>query len=505
MELKIGLDTISNYKRLAYTPWHAIAELIDNSTQSYFNSKELEKHFKENDEMLNVDIVYERDDDILRISDNSIGMSHDELEAALYVGKPPVNATGRSKYGLGLKTAACWLGNIWTIKTKKLGNPIEYSVKIDVDKIANGENTLIPTEVTKNSDLHYTIIEIKNLNRTFPARTTGKIKKFLKSMYRVDFRNKTLKLTWQGEELKWEEIEERILKDREGNKYKKSIKINVHGKEITGWVAVLGIGGGSRADAGFSIIQSNRVIKGWPDSWRPSKIYGQDQGSNDLINQRLFGEIHLDGFTVSHTKDSILWFGDEEEEVEKALFEACSDYRQVAKESRKNKNASTGPSPLATTAAIDDLKKELSSPEMVDEINLTEIPDEEALKESIHDISSNVESTQQANMNVIIGTLTVKVYLDSELSPFDPYVLIEASRPEEIIIIINQSHPHWMQLKDTEVLNYLRHCTYDGVAEWQARIKASRIDPNTIKMLKDKLLRVQYIIEDNDMETTAED
>jgi hypothetical protein len=223
-----------------------------------------------------------------------------------------------------------------------------------------------------------------------------------------------------------------------------------------------------------------------------------------LINQRLFGEIHLDGFTVSQTKDSILWFGEEEEEVEKALFDACVDYRQVAKEMRKNVDGLTGPSPLATTAAINDLKKELSSPEMVDEINLTEIPDEEALNESMQDISDNVVNTQKESMIVSIGTLTVRVYLDSELSPNDPYVLIEASKPQELIIIINQSHPHWMQLKDTEVLNYFRHCTYDGVAEWQARNKASRIDPNTIKLLKDKLLRVQYIIEGNDVEIVSE-
>lgn len=503
MELKIGLDTISNYKRLSYTPWHAIAEFIDNSTQSFFNNKEiLEQAFKEENDMLNVNIVYERDDDILRISDNSIGMSYDELESALYVGRPPLNANGRSKYGLGLKTAACWLGDVWTVKTKKLGNNKEYSVTIDVDKISKGDNNLATTEVEVNPDLHYTIIEIRKMNRSFHGRTSGKIGSFLKSMYRVDFRNKNLKLTWQGAELKWEDIEERILKDLEGKKYKKPVQFEVLGKQVRGWVAILERG--SRADAGFSIIQADRVIKGWPDSWRPSKIYGQDQGSNDLINQRLFGEIHLDGFTVSHTKDSILWFGEEEEEVEKALAAACMDYREVAKEYRKNKGALTGPSSVATTAAIDELKKELSSPEMVDEINLTEIPDEEALNETIQDISDNVASTQKESMNVTIGTLTVKVYLDSELSPNDPYVLIEASKPDELLIVINQSHPHWLQLKDIEVYNYLRHCTYDGVAEWQARNKASRIDPNTIKLLKDRLLRVQFIIEGNDLETNQD-
>lgn len=39
MQIQIGLDVISSYKRLAYTPWYAIAEFVDNSTQSYFDHK----------------------------------------------------------------------------------------------------------------------------------------------------------------------------------------------------------------------------------------------------------------------------------------------------------------------------------------------------------------------------------------------------------------------------------------------------------------------------------
>jgi hypothetical protein len=47
------------------------------------------------------------------------------------------------------------------------------------------------------------------------------------------------------------------------------------------------------------------------------------QGSNDLVNQRLVGEIHLDGFDVSHTKDSILWRDNQEEDVEEKLRNEC--------------------------------------------------------------------------------------------------------------------------------------------------------------------------------------
>ena len=61
---------------------------------------------------------------------------------------------------------------------------------------------------------------------------------------------------------------------------------------------------------------------------------------------------------------------------------------------------------------------------------------------------------------------------------------------------MNKAHPHWSQLKGSDgVLNYLRHCTYDGIAEWQARHKAGRVDPETIKLLKDKLLRIPFEVE----------
>jgi hypothetical protein len=62
----------------------------------------------------------------LRISDNSIGMSYSDLQGALRVGRIPDNPTGRSKYGLGMKTAACWFGNVWTVRTKKLGETVEH-------------------------------------------------------------------------------------------------------------------------------------------------------------------------------------------------------------------------------------------------------------------------------------------------------------------------------------------------------------------------------------------
>lgn len=97
IQLRIGLDVISSYKRLAYTPWHAIAEFVDNSTQSYFNNEnELWQVMRKVGDKLTVSIAYEKDMDILRISDNAMGMSFDELQVALTVALPPAKTDGRS-------------------------------------------------------------------------------------------------------------------------------------------------------------------------------------------------------------------------------------------------------------------------------------------------------------------------------------------------------------------------------------------------------------------------
>ena len=87
------------------------------------------------------------------------------------------------------------------------------------------------------------------------------------------------------------------------------------------------------------------------------------------------------------------------------------------------------------------------------------------------------------------------------MSPNDPYVLIESTQSDKrVIIIVNEAHPHWMYLKGSDsILNFIRHCTYDGVAEWKANFKVGRLDPDTIKHIKDGLLRVPLEIEQHEI------
>lgn len=509
LQFRLGLDAISSYKRLSYTAWHALAEFVDNSTQDFANfRKDLEEAFKtEDDNGLRVDITYDRDKGMIRISDNAMGMNRAELDHAMIVGAPPKNTDGRSKYGLGMKTAACWLGNKWSVRTKRLGDTTEIKIDVDVEAIAAGEETL-PTQITEGQDpaAHFTILEITDLNRPLQGRTMRKIKDFLGSMYRKDLAEETLDLRWQGEKLSYEMADSMFLRAKDESLFKKEFNFEVTGadggpaKRVKGWVGILDKGG--RSKAGFSILHAGRVVRGWPDSWRPQEIFGQLGGSNNLLNQRLVGEVELDDFGVTHTKDDILYMGDEEEDVEKKLKEESADYIDVAKTRRKGEEGGGGPSEQEVQVAVEELENELSSGELADLINIEDVPPDSAVEESLRPLIEDADKSTP-NFEANLDQLKVRGFLDSDTSPNDPYVAVESPKDDLVIVVVNIRHPHFLLLNGTDgVLNYLRHCVYDAIAEWQAR-RVNSVNPRTIKILKDRLLRVAMNIEMREPEPTA--
>lgn len=495
LRFRLGLDTVQSYKRLSYTPWHALAEFVDNSTQSYFNNEEtLKEAYETESEGLRVDIVYDKDAGYIRIADTALGMDRAELDHALEVGARPLNTSGRSKFGMGMKTAACWLGNSWTIRTKKLGETTELQVEISVAAVAKGKQDL-PTRELPDQDpsLHYTVIEIRDLNRPLRGQTLRKIRDFLSSMYRQDLRDGLLTLSWNGEELSWDFSDEEFATARDGSLYKKSFIFEIESKVVQGWIGILQRG--SRSKAGFSMLHAGRVVKGWPDAWRPEAIFGQFLGSNDLINQRIIGEIELDDFEVTHTKDSILFFGDEEDQVEEQLKQEASEYVAVAKQRRRGDDVSDGPTDLEIKTALEEFEAELASSELSDVIEIDDVPPPEVVVDSVKPLLESVADSPP-DFSATVGPLNVKGYLAQDTSPNDPYVIADSSAGDAIVVVVNMKHPHIRQLVGAEgFLNYLRYAVYDAIAEWQARQRQQTPDPDTLKMLKDRLLRIAMMIE----------
>ena len=123
IDMQVGNAAIKAFKRLPYQPWYALAEYIDNATQSF------KDHNSELDnDCVTVSIVFDASQRTISIVDDAFGMGEKELEHALTVGKPPVDPSGRSRYGMGMKTASCWFGDEWSISTKKVGEEKEYLI-----------------------------------------------------------------------------------------------------------------------------------------------------------------------------------------------------------------------------------------------------------------------------------------------------------------------------------------------------------------------------------------
>ena len=496
MDVRIGPQIIRSYKRLSYTAWHALAEFVDNSIQSYTNNKDLlDKSYSEAGENLTVQISYGyADGGHLTIHDNAMGMSEEELSDALRIGRPPTVTTGLSEFGMGLKTAACWFGDQWTVRTKKLGSTEGHSIRFEVEQVASGNSDLHHRTFSAPRSEHFTEISVSNLNHLFYGRAISTIKTFLASMYRAKTSDGSLSLTFNGDDLLWvSPLENGNVHISEGEECLESYTFTVGNKEVYGAIAVMERG--SRSDAGFTIIRRGRVIRGWPNSWRPQTIFGQYEGSNDLVNQRLVGEINLDDFGVSHTKDDILWEDDEQEAVEMYLADIAEPYMAIARSYRKRGTRGDYPTPSLVTSAMNILEEEILSSRFQTIVAANgDIPRERF--ETIDRSMMRVVRTGEPRGVYALNGFTLSVFLSESLSERDPYVGIEFDSDDELNVVINLRHPHMRDLSGRKgVLNHLKSCTFEGIAQWKVEDTWNAQDPSLIRAIKDSLLRVGQSID----------
>ena len=180
--------------------------------------------------------------------------------------------------------------------------------------------------------------------------------------------------------------------------------------------------------------------------------------------------------------------------LQQKLRDACADYIVVARTRRKTKDDGRGPSELEVQTATDEMRQEVTSAEFVDKLNLETVPPPPVVTATFEALRKAAQSATPVISETIAGII-VSVYLEA-LSVNDPYVAVDAAHANEVAVIVNMNHPHVSQIEGSMgLLNYLRHCMYDGLAEWQARQKQANLDPDTIKFLKDNLLRLSGEIE----------
>ncbi|GHU18214.1 hypothetical protein FACS189475_03330 [Betaproteobacteria bacterium] len=514
-ELTVGPKAIDAYSRLSYTMWFALAEFVDNSTQSRLNYGNLiNEALREEGCPLTVSIIHDRPNKTLTIEDNSIGMSKNDLVAALRIAHPTPDSKGRSKYGMGMKTAACWIGAHWTVATCELGSGEEWTATVDVDAIANHGAKVPLTMRTVSRDDHYTRVTISSLRRVIQKRSEETIKDYLGSMYMFDLRpdpdvkdQVALKLTYNGEEVTppqesdWDSDPSGTLMRRDLPTF--SV---VNGKTIKGWIGVLRKGG--RKYGGFSMFQNGRQIQGFPNAWKPNVIFGgvDDEGANNLIAQRLTGVLLLDGFGVSHTKDKVLFEGEEEEALEKFLVAETKAYAEYAK-SRRGSGRGPKWSKEQVRDLVKDMQTEFISAEIKDALNNAALPPMETI------VANNLQQRQSLTVDDEIGRLDILPDLQvrislKETSPYEPHVTFVPGGAEANVIhvIINGLHPYYQTLEAKDAISEcVQQYIFDAVAEFKASKLISRVNPDSVRNIKNNLLRARAEQIDNaDTEVRAQ-
>ncbi len=504
-DLTVGVSAISQFSRLPYTMWYALAEFIDNSTQSRTNYGGIVNDiFKAEGTGLVVDIIHSKTQKTITIEDNSIGMTKDKLIQALKIANPTSDSKGRSKYGMGLKTAACWIGRRWQVVTCEWDSGIEWTADIDVNAIVEGRARVPLTSRPVDKNLHYTRIIISDLNRHIQKRTEDTIRTYFGSMYRFDLSSGVLKLTYNGEAVT--SIDKYAIDtDAEGKSMKQEFDVNIEGKKVKGWFGVLRKGSGGRKWAGFSLFQHGRQIQGVPNAWKPSNIFGgvDDEGANNLIAQRLAGVIELDGFEVSHTKDAILFQGNEEEELERYLENATKTYREYAQSRRGDRGQSWSKEKMKDL--VESMASEFVNPEIKDAISTVVLPPVETIQ------ANNAKQVASLSVDDRLYTLEVlsdlKVIVsEQERSEHDPYVTIEAGAEKGVIhIIVNGLHPYYSSIYSTEAIEEcLRQFIYDAISEFRVTSLQGRVNPDSVRRLKNDLLKAKIVRIENKAATERE-
>lgn len=318
VSIRPGVGMLGLFQHMKYKPWYALGELVDNSLQSYLSNRDRLRDVEGGDYRLKVDIALSKEDGgLLTIRDNAAGISLVDWPRAFLVAEPPSDASGLSQFGIGMKAACCWFADEWALRTTHLGENLIRSVTFNVPQIiAARDDTLAAYEEPTDWQQHFTEVRLWNLHRLPQTRTIGKMRQYLGAIYRQFLRNDDIILTFNGEAVDY--VEPPVLvaprwdapEASQPVEWRKEVDIRLEsGRRVTGFVAIRSTG--STTDAGLALFYRRKVVTGAGDeSYRPPDIFGQ---GNTFASQRVFGELNMDDFNVTYTKDAIVWYDEEDE------------------------------------------------------------------------------------------------------------------------------------------------------------------------------------------------
>lgn len=319
-----GVGIFRVIRNLSYKPQYALAEYIDNSISSYENNKD---ELRRRTPGYKLQIVLQLSSDEIRVKDNAAGIATADYARAFKPAEIPPDTTGLNEFGMGMKTASIWFCKHWRVVTNALNEKQTGIINFDVDAIIESKQaTLAPIFKDKNnkSDHGTEII----LTKVYPGRINGqvvrRIKEHLSDIYRKYLKSGEVEILVLGEDDSPTKTDPLSAYVEAGAlvaaaaynggppgevKWEKRIDLQLaSGRSITGTAKILARGDTHKA--GLYLFRRNRLILSAAEPFRPEEIFDQ---SNSYQSQRLFIELEMHGFEVTHTKDDFIWGAGEEE------------------------------------------------------------------------------------------------------------------------------------------------------------------------------------------------
>lgn len=365
------------FSRLNYKPHYAIAEFVDNSTQSYFlhrdELRESVPNFK-----LSIIVTHDPRERTLIIEDNAFGMERKRfLDAITLDAKNNEQENSRNEFGMGLKTAASWFGNVWSVSSTAYGSPNRYTAVVDIPHFQESGESEIEIRVEPAPPYeHGTTIRITQMTKTMGPRSIGKTRAMLASMYRRDLAGGEVRINVNDQDIAFEDYPVLRFRDRE---WKKELDFDFEFLEktyhVTGFVGIMNPAGFPKS--GFALFRRNRVVIGGEDqNYKPHEIFG---ASNSQVALKLFGELNVDDFPANQAKDGFVWHDGLEDEFLAQLKMQIQDYIDIARMSIKERTREEQYSDEHSERVEDEVSR------AVENLNLTNLSSDEDRFADSHD------------------------------------------------------------------------------------------------------------------------
>jgi len=189
-------------KSQQYEQHQAINEFVDNSYQSFLDTKKKLKKLGQTSVKIIIEFHLDKKDEskqFISIKDNAGGIADDKFDHAFELANPEAykGAESLNEFGVGMKQASLWFGDHFNVKTSAIGEDYETTVDFNMVEIEEKKEEILSGDQVKvkeaDTDAHYTEVLITNTNR-MPQAGARVIKEHLEDTYRHQLRSGVLEI-----------------------------------------------------------------------------------------------------------------------------------------------------------------------------------------------------------------------------------------------------------------------------------------------------------------------